>query len=162
MENIVSMYGFVFLNLIHNLWTSNSVACILGAFLSFINIHWEKQHLALIVWKHMLAHPAKTVANNIKTIFTSKYPDVAITNSIWSVVAHTTGCARNMADHFDSPSQLDYAMHSGSLGLQYAFGAKDNTCTTAGIQTGITHVPMMFHTQLQMNLIKAVGPLWTL
>ena len=132
------MYGFAFLNLIHDLWTSNSVACILGASVSFINKHWEKQYLVLIVRKHTLGHPAETVANNIKAIFTIEYPDVAITDSIWSVVADTTGCARNVADHFDDASQIDCATHGGSLGLQYAFGMKDNTHTTARIQTIIT------------------------
>ena len=78
------------------------------------------------------------MANNIKAIFTNEYPDVAITDSIWSVVADTTGCARNVADHFDDASQIDCAMHSGSLGLQYAFGMKDNTRNTAGIRTIIT------------------------
>eukprot|EP00957_Ditylum_brightwellii_P156199 11888845-Ditylum_brightwellii.AAC.1 len=43
-----------------------------------------------------------------------------------------------MADHFDDASQIYCAMHSGSLGLQYMFGMKDKTCTTAGIQTIIT------------------------
>ena len=78
------------------------------------------------------------MARNIKAIFTSKYPDVAITDSIWSVIADTTECARNVADHFDDASQIDCAMRSGSLGLQYTYGMKDDTRTTAGIRTIIT------------------------
>ena len=63
------MYGFAILNLIHDLWTSNRVVCILGASVSFINMHRVKRYLPLIVQKHTLEHPAKAVVNNINNIY---------------------------------------------------------------------------------------------
>ena len=46
LENIASMNGFSFLNLMHNLLTSYRLALILGASVSFIIMHWEKRYLA--------------------------------------------------------------------------------------------------------------------
>ena len=48
LENIFTMNGFLFINLIYNLWTNNSVDCILWASLSFIDSNWKKRYIALI------------------------------------------------------------------------------------------------------------------
>ena len=73
LDEISSMYGFTFLDLIRDLWTSNSVDCILGASISFIDLKWLKKYLALIAQKHTLGHSTASVSSNIKATLACEY-----------------------------------------------------------------------------------------
>ena len=138
LENIASMYGFPFINLIHYLWTSHGMTCILGASISFIDLNWKKRYLVLISRKHSVWHTAATVGANIQAIFEKEYPDVGITSHIWTVVSDTMAAARNVADHFDDMSQADCAMHGGELLLGYSLGVKE--CSRTNRETEVKEI----------------------
>eukprot|EP00957_Ditylum_brightwellii_P186736 14219159-Ditylum_brightwellii.AAC.1 len=124
LDNIAAIYGLHFINLIHNLWTSHGVVCILGASISFIDLDWKKQYLALIAREHMVGYSAAAFGANIKVIYQEDYPDVGITSNIWTVISDTIAAARNMTDHFNEMSQVDCIMHGGELLLKYSLGVK--------------------------------------
>eukprot|EP00957_Ditylum_brightwellii_P115819 8834584-Ditylum_brightwellii.AAC.1 len=68
-------------------------------------------YLALINQKHIMGHLAAAVGSRIKETLAIEFPDVPITDNIWTVVSDTTGVARNVANHFDDTAQADCAMH---------------------------------------------------
>ena len=72
------MLGFPFLNLMNDLWTSNSVACVLGSSISIIEKKLRKGNFALAARKHILGHSAVIVGTTIKETFESDQPEVEI------------------------------------------------------------------------------------
>ena len=132
------MYGFPFINLIHYLWTSHGMTCILGASISFIDLNWKKRYLVLIAKQHTVGYTAAAVGANIKVIFEEEYPDVGITSHIWTVISDTTAATRNATDHFDNMSQADCAMHGSELLLKYSLGVKE--CSRTNRETGVKEI----------------------
>eukprot|EP00957_Ditylum_brightwellii_P205031 15341889-Ditylum_brightwellii.AAC.1 len=129
LDEIASMYGFAFLNLIHDLWTNNSVNCVLGSSISFIDKHWLKVYIAMTGKVHKSGHSALNVSKAIKTRFKEDFPAVGIKDDIWTVVSDTTAAARYVADHFPDSSQNDCKMHAIQLAIKYSMGLVDNTVT---------------------------------
>ena len=85
------MYGFPFINLIHDLWTSNKVEYVLGASISYIDSNFVKHYLALICRKHTLGHSTAAVSDNIKEMLIQEYTQVDIGPHVRAVVSDTTG-----------------------------------------------------------------------
>ena len=128
-NEIRTMHGIPFLNLMHDMWTSKSVKAVLGVSISYIDSNWKKIYLALFNRAHRGGHSARIVSSTIKKRMADEYPDLPITDYIWTVVSDTTSSARNVAEDFEDSLQIDCNMHSANLGLKYALGISDNFIT---------------------------------
>ena len=129
---ISTMHGEPFINLIHDMWTSNGGDSILGVSISFISQKWQKVYVALFLKKHKGGHSAINVSTAIKTRLREEYPDIDIDGHIFAVASDTTASARNVANDFDGAAQIYCVMHATNLGTKYALGLKENRAVING------------------------------
>ena len=117
-NEIRTMHGIPFLNLMHDMWTSKSVKAVLGVSISYIDSNWKNIYLALFNRARRGGHSARVVSSTIKKRMADEYPDLPIADYIWTVVSDTTSLARNVAEDFEDSLQIDCNMHLANLGLK--------------------------------------------